>query len=210
MVKVRSLKKHMEQFNEVVSGLKEGKQEMAKQVQELASSIDALQAKIKVSDWPSLPVAPPPPQQHCTRCLFLKYPVSLSCSFSHNQYFPSTRDQKKSRAEEKTLSSPMISFSEAVLLHYQTGFMKSQLSLCNKHQSYWTLQVQQIITNPFGYYAETWAPSSLPSPGWNHQVWPECSWVPPGILIDTHAPTHQWLLTLPLPSTSPPSPVFLC
>ncbi|XP_028251714.1 myosin VIb isoform X6 [Parambassis ranga] len=49
MVKVRNLKKHMERFNEVVNGLKEGKQEMAKQVQELAASIDALFAKIKIS-----------------------------------------------------------------------------------------------------------------------------------------------------------------
>lgn len=51
MVKVRNLKKHMERFNEVVNGLKEGKQEMAKQVQELAAAIDALLAKIKVSQW---------------------------------------------------------------------------------------------------------------------------------------------------------------
>lgn len=49
MVKVRNLKKHMERFNEVVNGLKEGKQEMAKQVQDLAASIDKLLAKIKVS-----------------------------------------------------------------------------------------------------------------------------------------------------------------
>ncbi|GLD67747.1 unconventional myosin-VI-like protein, partial [Lates japonicus] len=47
MVKVRNLKKHMERFNEVVNGLKESKQEMAKQIQELAASIDALLAKIK-------------------------------------------------------------------------------------------------------------------------------------------------------------------
>lgn len=51
MVKVRNLKKHMERFNEVVNVLKEGKQEMAKQVQELAASIDALLTKIKVSPW---------------------------------------------------------------------------------------------------------------------------------------------------------------
>lgn len=51
MVKVQNLKKRMERFNEVVSGLKEGKQEMAKQVQELAASIDTLLAKIKVSHW---------------------------------------------------------------------------------------------------------------------------------------------------------------
>lgn len=49
MVKVGNLKKHIERFNEVVSGLKEGKQEMAKQVQELAASIDTLLSKIKVS-----------------------------------------------------------------------------------------------------------------------------------------------------------------
>lgn len=51
MVKVRNLKKHMERFNEVVNGLKEGKQEMSKQVQELATAVDALLAKIKVSQW---------------------------------------------------------------------------------------------------------------------------------------------------------------
>lgn len=50
MVKVRSLKKRMERFNEVVNGLKEGKQEMAKQVKELAASIDALLAKIKATE----------------------------------------------------------------------------------------------------------------------------------------------------------------
>lgn len=49
MVKVKNLKKHMEQFNEVVNGLKEGKPEMSRQVQELATAIDTLLAKIKVS-----------------------------------------------------------------------------------------------------------------------------------------------------------------
>ncbi|KAM8834004.1 myosin VIb isoform 3-T3 [Synchiropus picturatus] len=47
MVKIKNLRKHMERFNEVVNGLKEGKQEMAKLVKELAASIDALLAKIK-------------------------------------------------------------------------------------------------------------------------------------------------------------------
>lgn len=51
MVKVRNLKKHMERFNEVVNGLKEGKQDMSKQVQGLAAAIDTLLAKIKVSQW---------------------------------------------------------------------------------------------------------------------------------------------------------------
>ncbi|XP_061651510.1 myosin VIb isoform X1 [Phyllopteryx taeniolatus] len=49
MVKVKNLKKHMERFNEVVNGLKEGKQEMAKQVQVLATSIDSLLSMIKSS-----------------------------------------------------------------------------------------------------------------------------------------------------------------
>lgn len=48
MVKVKKLKKHMEPFNEVVNGLREGKPEMSRQVQELATAIDALLAKIKV------------------------------------------------------------------------------------------------------------------------------------------------------------------
>ncbi|XP_024862015.1 myosin VIb isoform X3 [Kryptolebias marmoratus] len=49
MVKVQKLKKHMERLNEVVNVLKEGKQEMAKQVQELATAIDALLAKIRAT-----------------------------------------------------------------------------------------------------------------------------------------------------------------
>ncbi|XP_036438257.1 myosin VIa isoform X2 [Colossoma macropomum] len=47
LVKVRNLKKRMGRFNEVVSGLKEGKQEMSKQIQDLDASIDALMLKIK-------------------------------------------------------------------------------------------------------------------------------------------------------------------
>ncbi|XP_048830708.1 myosin VIb isoform X1 [Brienomyrus brachyistius] len=49
LVKVRNLKKRMERFNEVVNGLKEGKQEMSKQVQDLDASIGALMAKIKTT-----------------------------------------------------------------------------------------------------------------------------------------------------------------
>uniref|UniRef100_A0A8C7ZD61 Unconventional myosin-VI n=1 Tax=Oryzias sinensis TaxID=183150 RepID=A0A8C7ZD61_9TELE len=49
LVKVRNLKKHMERLNEVVTGLKEGKQEMTKQVHELGTAIDALLVKIKTS-----------------------------------------------------------------------------------------------------------------------------------------------------------------
>lgn len=52
-MKVQKLKKHMERFNEVVNGLKEGKQEMTKQVAELAGAVDALLAKIKVETAPS-------------------------------------------------------------------------------------------------------------------------------------------------------------
>uniref|UniRef100_A0AAR2IRH8 Unconventional myosin-VI n=1 Tax=Pygocentrus nattereri TaxID=42514 RepID=A0AAR2IRH8_PYGNA len=47
LVKVQNLKKRMGTFNEVVSGLKEGKQEMSKQIQDLDASIDALMLKIK-------------------------------------------------------------------------------------------------------------------------------------------------------------------
>ncbi|RXN18608.1 unconventional myosin-VI-like isoform X1 [Labeo rohita] len=47
MVKARNLKKRMENLNKAVSGLKEGKQEMSKQMQELDSSIDAHIRKIK-------------------------------------------------------------------------------------------------------------------------------------------------------------------
>ncbi|XP_077096114.1 myosin VIb isoform X1 [Siphateles boraxobius] len=47
LVKVKNLKKRMEKFNEAVNGLKEGKQEVSKQVEELATSTDALIAKIK-------------------------------------------------------------------------------------------------------------------------------------------------------------------
>lgn len=54
-MKVRNLKKRMGKFNEVVAGLKEGKQEMSKQIQELDSSINALMVKIKVCASPTLP-----------------------------------------------------------------------------------------------------------------------------------------------------------
>ncbi|RXN07190.1 unconventional myosin-VI isoform X1 [Labeo rohita] len=47
MVKVKNLRKRMEKFNEAVNGLKEGKPEMSKQVEELATSTDTLMAKIK-------------------------------------------------------------------------------------------------------------------------------------------------------------------
>ncbi|XP_039523738.1 myosin VIb isoform X3 [Pimephales promelas] len=47
LVKVKNLRKRMEKFNEAVNGLKEGKQEVSKQVEELAASTDALIAKIK-------------------------------------------------------------------------------------------------------------------------------------------------------------------
>lgn len=48
MVKVRKLKKRMDRFNEVVAGLKEGKQEMSQQVRTLDAAIDSLLVKIKV------------------------------------------------------------------------------------------------------------------------------------------------------------------
>ena len=48
LVKVGTLKKRLDKFNEVVSVLKDGKPEMNKQVKHLEISIDALMAKIKV------------------------------------------------------------------------------------------------------------------------------------------------------------------
>lgn len=67
LVKVKNLRKRMEKFTEAVNGLKEGKQEMSKQVEELAASTDALMAKIKVRvfDWKTArglqnPLSPPP------------------------------------------------------------------------------------------------------------------------------------------------------
>ncbi|XP_073725723.1 unconventional myosin-VI [Misgurnus anguillicaudatus] len=47
LVKVKNLRKRMEKFNEAVNGLKEGKQEMSKHIEELAASTDALMTKIK-------------------------------------------------------------------------------------------------------------------------------------------------------------------
>ncbi|XP_036398113.1 myosin VIb [Megalops cyprinoides] len=49
LVKVRNLKMRMDGLQKVVTGLKEGKQEMSKQIQELDASIDALMAKIKAT-----------------------------------------------------------------------------------------------------------------------------------------------------------------
>ena len=49
-MKVRNLKTRMNRFTEVVAGLKEGKQEMSKQIQGLEAAIDALMVKIKVGE----------------------------------------------------------------------------------------------------------------------------------------------------------------
>ncbi|NXR34110.1 MYO6 protein, partial [Zosterops hypoxanthus] len=49
LIKVRTLKKRLDRFNEVVSALKEGKAETSKQVKELEDSIDALMTKIKTT-----------------------------------------------------------------------------------------------------------------------------------------------------------------
>ncbi|XP_077409024.1 unconventional myosin-VI-like isoform X5 [Vanacampus margaritifer] len=50
LVKVRHLKKRMELFNEVVAGLKEGKEEMSAQVERLDADIHALMLKIKATE----------------------------------------------------------------------------------------------------------------------------------------------------------------
>uniref|UniRef100_A0AAV2KCV4 Unconventional myosin-VI n=1 Tax=Knipowitschia caucasica TaxID=637954 RepID=A0AAV2KCV4_KNICA len=47
LVKVRGLKTRMHRFTEVVSGLKEGKEEMSKQIQDLERSIDSVMDRIK-------------------------------------------------------------------------------------------------------------------------------------------------------------------
>ncbi|KAH1173880.1 hypothetical protein KIL84_017719, partial [Mauremys mutica] len=49
LIKVRTLKKRLDKFNEVVSALKEGKPEMSKQIRDLELSIDALMVKIKAT-----------------------------------------------------------------------------------------------------------------------------------------------------------------
>ncbi|NXJ32784.1 MYO6 protein, partial [Ciconia maguari] len=49
LIKVRTLKKRLDKFNEVVSALKEGKAETSKQVKELEYSIDASMIKIKTT-----------------------------------------------------------------------------------------------------------------------------------------------------------------
>ncbi|NXE62295.1 MYO6 protein, partial [Calcarius ornatus] len=49
LIKVRTLKKRLDKFNEVVSALKEGKAETSKQVKELEASIDASMTKIKTT-----------------------------------------------------------------------------------------------------------------------------------------------------------------
>lgn len=51
LVKVGTLKKRLDKFNEVVSALKDGKPEVNKQVKDLEISIDALMAKIKVCSF---------------------------------------------------------------------------------------------------------------------------------------------------------------
>ncbi|XP_052556037.1 unconventional myosin-VI isoform X2 [Tympanuchus pallidicinctus] len=49
LIKVRTLKKRLDKFNEVVSALKEGKAETSKQIKELEYSIDASMTKIKTT-----------------------------------------------------------------------------------------------------------------------------------------------------------------
>uniref|UniRef100_A0A452I584 Unconventional myosin-VI n=1 Tax=Gopherus agassizii TaxID=38772 RepID=A0A452I584_9SAUR len=49
LIKVRTLKKRLDKFNEVVRALKEGKPEMSKQIRDLELSIDALMVKIKAT-----------------------------------------------------------------------------------------------------------------------------------------------------------------
>ncbi|KAM6433229.1 unconventional myosin-VI isoform 1-T1 [Rhynochetos jubatus] len=49
LIKVRTLKKRLDKFNEVVSALKEGKADTSKQVKELEYSIDASMTKIKTT-----------------------------------------------------------------------------------------------------------------------------------------------------------------
>lgn len=51
LVKVGTLKKRLDKFNEVVSALKDGKLEMNKQIKDLEISIDALMTKIKVCNF---------------------------------------------------------------------------------------------------------------------------------------------------------------
>uniref|UniRef100_A0AAZ3PZL8 Unconventional myosin-VI n=1 Tax=Oncorhynchus tshawytscha TaxID=74940 RepID=A0AAZ3PZL8_ONCTS len=49
LVKVRNLKNRMDKFNKVIAGLKEGKQEMSKQIHELDAAINATMVKIKTT-----------------------------------------------------------------------------------------------------------------------------------------------------------------
>lgn len=51
LVKVGTLKKRLDKFNEVVNALKDGKPEVNRQIKDLEISIDALMAKIKVGHF---------------------------------------------------------------------------------------------------------------------------------------------------------------
>ncbi|KAL8172614.1 UNVERIFIED_CONTAM: Unconventional myosin-VI, partial [Gekko kuhli] len=52
LIKVRTLKKRLDRFNEVVGALKEGKVEVNQQIKDLERSIDALMSKIKAMVMP--------------------------------------------------------------------------------------------------------------------------------------------------------------
>lgn len=54
LVKVGTLKKRLDKFNEVVNALKDGKPEVNKQIKNLEVSIDALMSKIKVCNFNSI------------------------------------------------------------------------------------------------------------------------------------------------------------
>lgn len=75
----------MEKFNEAVNGLKEGKQEVSKQVEELAASTDALIAKIKVrfSTGKSPKVDKPPFTSSSLQSSMMLRGVALFLAFVH-------------------------------------------------------------------------------------------------------------------------------
>nr|XP_056712363.1 unconventional myosin-VI isoform X2 [Euleptes europaea] len=52
LIKVRTLKKRLDRFNEVVNALKEGKAEVNQQIKDLELSIDALMSKVKATVMP--------------------------------------------------------------------------------------------------------------------------------------------------------------
>uniref|UniRef100_A0A673L0N5 Unconventional myosin-VI n=1 Tax=Sinocyclocheilus rhinocerous TaxID=307959 RepID=A0A673L0N5_9TELE len=110
LVKARNLKKRMEKLNEVVSGLKEGKQEMSKHMQELDSSINAHILKIKVCIR----------EKEHVQCIFLKTPEEMELQLQAEREQETARQPVLEQERRDRELALRIARSEAELIPEET------------------------------------------------------------------------------------------